>query len=154
MALPAPPSSPSPLRRQGAWLVTRVPSGRHITALIAPRERGCFRLSASVFENSKNLAAGTVLPLISQTQKGGRTLHAYTLTNMDEELPFKAEYAKSGRASCRGCKQNIAKDSLRLAAMVQLLSKNDDSESRREQKRGYCRLLQTPVFQRGKEDEG
>ncbi|KAK8406811.1 hypothetical protein O3P69_007397 [Scylla paramamosain] len=38
---------------------------------------------------------------------------------MDEELPFKAEYAKSGRASCRGCKQNIAKDSLRLAVMVQ-----------------------------------
>lgn len=34
-------------------------------------------------------------------------------------MPFKVEYAKSGRASCRGCKQNIAKDVLRLAAMVQ-----------------------------------
>ncbi|XP_064103766.1 poly [ADP-ribose] polymerase 1-like [Macrobrachium nipponense] len=38
---------------------------------------------------------------------------------MADELPYRAEYAKSGRASCRGCKGNIAKDTLRLAAMVQ-----------------------------------
>lgn len=37
-----------------------------------------------------------------------------------EDLPFKVEYAKSGRASCRGCKQPIAKDTLRLAVMVQV----------------------------------
>ncbi|KAK6618637.1 hypothetical protein RUM43_013028 [Polyplax serrata] len=35
------------------------------------------------------------------------------------KLPFRAEYAKSGRAGCKGCQNTIAKDSLRLAAMVQ-----------------------------------
>ncbi|XP_065057508.1 poly [ADP-ribose] polymerase 1-like [Rhopilema esculentum] len=38
---------------------------------------------------------------------------------MADELPFKTEYAKSGRASCKGCKLTISKDSLRLAKMVQ-----------------------------------
>ena len=33
---------------------------------------------------------------------------------------FKAEYAKSGRASCKGCKGAIGQDSLRLAVMVQV----------------------------------
>lgn len=37
-----------------------------------------------------------------------------------DDLPFKAEYAKSNRAGCKGCKQNIGKDSLRLARMVQV----------------------------------
>ncbi|GLV44778.1 Poly-(ADP-ribose) polymerase [Carabus blaptoides fortunei] len=36
-----------------------------------------------------------------------------------EDLPFRAEYAKSGRASCRSCKSGIGKDTLRLAVMVQ-----------------------------------
>ncbi|XP_018335477.1 poly [ADP-ribose] polymerase [Agrilus planipennis] len=36
-----------------------------------------------------------------------------------EELPFRAEYAKSGRASCKGCKSNIGQGSLRIARMVQ-----------------------------------
>ncbi|KAF5305635.1 hypothetical protein FQR65_LT07716 [Abscondita terminalis] len=35
------------------------------------------------------------------------------------DLPYKVEYAKSGRASCRGCKNTIEKDVLRLAVMVQ-----------------------------------
>ncbi|KAK5642117.1 hypothetical protein RI129_008284 [Pyrocoelia pectoralis] len=35
------------------------------------------------------------------------------------DFPYKAEYAKSGRASCRSCKSTIAKDTLRLAVMVQ-----------------------------------
>ncbi|KAF5303926.1 hypothetical protein FQA39_LY01711 [Lamprigera yunnana] len=35
------------------------------------------------------------------------------------DFPYKAEYAKSGRASCRNCKSPIEKDSLRLAVMVQ-----------------------------------
>lgn len=35
------------------------------------------------------------------------------------DLPYKAEYAKSSRASCRSCKETIAKDTLRLAVMVQ-----------------------------------
>lgn len=35
------------------------------------------------------------------------------------DLPFQAEYAKSGRAGCKACKGNIAQDSLRLAIMVQ-----------------------------------
>ncbi|ESO88129.1 hypothetical protein LOTGIDRAFT_206927 [Lottia gigantea] len=33
--------------------------------------------------------------------------------------PFKAEYAKSDRSSCKACKTKIGKDSLRLAVMVQ-----------------------------------
>lgn len=36
------------------------------------------------------------------------------------ELPYRAEYAKSGRASCRCCKSPIGKDTLRLAVMVQV----------------------------------
>ena len=32
---------------------------------------------------------------------------------------WKAEYAKSGRASCKSCKSPIAKDQLRLGKMVQ-----------------------------------
>ena len=36
------------------------------------------------------------------------------------DLPFAAEYAKSGRASCKLCSGLIAKDSLRLAIMVQV----------------------------------
>ena len=36
------------------------------------------------------------------------------------DLPFKAEYAKSGRASCKSCRSAIAKDTLRLAIMVQV----------------------------------
>ena len=38
----------------------------------------------------------------------------------EEEAPFKAEYAKSGRAGCKLCKGAITKDSLRLAKMVQV----------------------------------
>ena len=34
-------------------------------------------------------------------------------------LPFRVEYAKSGRAGCKGCKDTIAKDSLRMAIMIQ-----------------------------------
>ncbi|KAJ8410210.1 hypothetical protein AAFF_G00201910 [Aldrovandia affinis] len=38
--------------------------------------------------------------------------------SQDDKL-YKAEYAKSGRASCKKCKENIAKGSLRMAIMVQ-----------------------------------
>jgi len=37
----------------------------------------------------------------------------------DADLPFRAEYAKSGRASCKACKTTIEKGALRLAVMVQ-----------------------------------
>ncbi|XP_065898100.1 poly [ADP-ribose] polymerase 1-like isoform X2 [Dysidea avara] len=36
-----------------------------------------------------------------------------------QELPYRAEYAKSGRASCKACKGLISKDILRMAHMVQ-----------------------------------
>lgn len=39
----------------------------------------------------------------------------------EEDRPFKAEYAKSGRAGCKLCKGAISKDSLRVAKMVQVL---------------------------------
>ena len=35
-----------------------------------------------------------------------------------EDLPFRAEYAKSGRSSCKECKGKIEKGELRLAIMV------------------------------------
>ena len=38
----------------------------------------------------------------------------------DDEKPFKAEYAKSGRAGCKLCKGNITKETLRMAKMVQV----------------------------------
>lgn len=37
-----------------------------------------------------------------------------------EDLPYRAEYAKSARANCKGCKSSIGKDTLRLAVMVQV----------------------------------
>jgi len=36
------------------------------------------------------------------------------------DLPFSAEYAKSSRAGCKSCGDNIEKDTLRLAIMVQV----------------------------------
>ncbi|KAM3861234.1 poly [ADP-ribose] polymerase 1 [Diretmus argenteus] len=41
------------------------------------------------------------------------------MADAQEDKLYKAEYAKSGRASCKKCKDNIAKDSLRMAIMVQ-----------------------------------
>ena len=37
------------------------------------------------------------------------------------ELPYRSEYAKSGRSSCKACKTTIEKASLRVAAMVQVM---------------------------------
>lgn len=36
-----------------------------------------------------------------------------------DDLPYRAEYAKSGRAGCKLCKGNIGQGTLRMAAMVQ-----------------------------------
>lgn len=44
-----------------------------------------------------------------------------------EDKLYKAEYAKSGRASCKKCKENIAKDSLRMAIMVQVMLRRLES---------------------------
>ncbi|KAG8183478.1 hypothetical protein JTE90_001045 [Oedothorax gibbosus] len=38
---------------------------------------------------------------------------------MASELPFQVEYAKSGRSSCKKCKENIGQDTLRVAIMIQ-----------------------------------
>ena len=40
------------------------------------------------------------------------------------DLPFRAEYAKSGRAACKMCKEKIEKGELRLAVMVQVRLKD------------------------------
>ena len=47
------------------------------------------------------------------------------------DLPYRAEYAKSGRAACKGCKEKIEKGELRLAVMVQV-SKNFDFDFTRK----------------------
>lgn len=39
--------------------------------------------------------------------------------DQSDELPFRAEYAKSNRSTCKACKTQIIKDSLRLAVLVQ-----------------------------------
>ena len=39
---------------------------------------------------------------------------------MNSDLPFVVEYAKSSRASCKTCKGNIGKDSLRMGVMIQV----------------------------------
>ena len=39
---------------------------------------------------------------------------------MEKEPPYRAEYAKSGRAGCKGCRNNIGQGSLRIARMVQV----------------------------------
>lgn len=37
-----------------------------------------------------------------------------------EDRPYRVEYAKSNRSKCKGCKESIEKDHLRLAVMVQV----------------------------------
>ena len=39
---------------------------------------------------------------------------------MEDQLPYRAEYAKTGRAKCKACKNPIIKGELRCAAMVQV----------------------------------
>lgn len=39
---------------------------------------------------------------------------------MDIELPYCAEYARSARSKCKGCKETIDAQVLRLAVMVQV----------------------------------
>ena len=41
------------------------------------------------------------------------------MADLREELPYRTEYAKSGRAGCKLCKGPIPKDSVRMAVMVQ-----------------------------------
>ena len=41
------------------------------------------------------------------------------------DLPFRGEYAKSGRAACKMCKEKIEKGELRLAVMVQVRLKDN-----------------------------
>ncbi|XP_019456536.1 PREDICTED: poly [ADP-ribose] polymerase 1 isoform X1 [Lupinus angustifolius] len=41
------------------------------------------------------------------------------MANLQNQKPWKAEYAKSGRSSCRTCKSPIASEDLRLGKMVQ-----------------------------------
>ena len=38
----------------------------------------------------------------------------------EKDLPYRSEYAKSGRSSCKACKESIGKAQLRLAVMVQV----------------------------------
>ena len=41
-----------------------------------------------------------------------------------DDLPYKAEYAKTGRAKCKGCKADIPKGDMRLASMTQVWNDN------------------------------
>ena len=48
------------------------------------------------------------------------SLVQFLLGMSDEDKPFKAEYAKSGRSACKQCKGLISKGILRMAKMVQV----------------------------------
>lgn len=37
------------------------------------------------------------------------------------DLPYLAEYAKTGRSSCKGCRTGIEQGTLRIAVMVQVI---------------------------------
>lgn len=37
-----------------------------------------------------------------------------------DDCPYRVEYAKSNRSKCKLCKENIEKDHLRLAVMIQV----------------------------------
>lgn len=41
------------------------------------------------------------------------------VAEMDADYKYQAEYAKSSRSSCRSCKSTIARDALRIGALVQ-----------------------------------
>lgn len=47
---------------------------------------------------------------------------------MVQGYPYKAEYAKSGRATCIGCDTLIAQDNLRIAQNVQVRFKKNHSK--------------------------
>lgn len=49
---------------------------------------------------------------------------------MNDDLPYLVEYAKSDRSKCQLCKQPINKLSLRLAAVVQVRTFFRDAENR------------------------
>lgn len=40
----------------------------------------------------------------------------------EAELPYRIEYAKTGRAGCKKCKEKIDKGIVRIAAMVQVIT--------------------------------
>lgn len=40
--------------------------------------------------------------------------------DLPSDLPFRCEYAKTGRAGCKKCKQKIDQHELRIAALVQV----------------------------------
>ena len=44
----------------------------------------------------------------------------YKMAEEGSDLPYRAEYAKSGRAKCKGCKAEVPKGDCRLASMTQV----------------------------------
>ena len=42
---------------------------------------------------------------------------------MADDPPYRTEYAKSNRSSCKSCRETIVKDTLRMARMVQVMDK-------------------------------
>ena len=54
---------------------------------------------------------------------GSNDLAAFSEMADHHDLPFKAEYAKSSRASCKACRTGIQQDTLRLGIMVQVGNK-------------------------------
>lgn len=80
----------------------------------------CVLIVAAAAAASLRLVAGEKFP---GKVSSWLILQSHSSSNMadsQEDKLYKAEYAKSGRASCKKCKENIAKDSLRMAIMVQV----------------------------------
>lgn len=60
---------------------------------------------------------------------------------MDVDLPYKAEYSKTNRASCKGCKSKIDQGELRIAVMVQVGISLDSSTSFIKQNRACIKII-------------
>ena len=60
------------------------------------------------------------------------------------DLPYRSEYAKSGRAKCKGCKVEIPKGDLRLASMTQVFKSTEKWTSFFDEK--VILIFQSPFF--------
>ena len=62
------------------------------------------------------------------------------------DLPYRSEYAKSGRAKCKGCKVEIPKGDLRLASMTQVFRIDPTYIYNFACEQKFILLLQSPFF--------
>lgn len=77
------------------------------------------RAAGAAGERARRSAGAAAGGGAAGARRGAGAAGAAAMAEPAEKL-YRAEYAKSGRASCKKCGESIAKDSLRLALMVQV----------------------------------